>query len=119
MVHETPLEGIRHQRAAAAREDDVTKVELHAAFARRLMDQVEQVIQLLHEVQESDDLWPVSRVEKDDQVLASDGVPGEIGQQRNPLVQEAVGTDQPVQRLEDVADLLEDRTREVGDEGSE
>ncbi len=78
------------------------------------MDEVDQVIDLEHEVQEGDDRWPVGRVEEDDQVLASDRVTRQVGQQRDPHVEEAVGTDQPGQRLEDVRDLLEDRRREVG-----
>ena len=63
MVDEAPGERVRHLEAVAARQHEVTEVELHLALGGRLVDQVDEVVELQDEVEEGDDLGPIDGVE--------------------------------------------------------
>lgn len=77
------------------------------------------MVQLLDEIEERNYLGAVLRIEESDQVRAGDLVAGEVGDERDALVEEAVRTDQPGQRVEALLDLAKDRLGEFADERAE
>ena len=98
---------------------DVAEVDHDRAVARLrggISHQVGEEVQLLDEVQERDHLRAVLRIVENDQVLAGDRLPEQVGEHRDAFVEEAVGTYEPRQRRQDVIDLVEDGFGVLGDE---
>ncbi len=100
--------------------DKVAEVESDTGSSGSgVVDQAGQVAQLLDEVEDRHHRGSIFGIEQLDQVLAGNLVAGEIRKQWYALVQEAIRTDEPVERFEDIVDLIEDRTGEARHERAE
>ena len=97
----------------------VAKVENDLAFAGGFVHQVHQEVKFLHEVKKGHNIRAVLRVEDLDQVFAGDGGTEKIGEQRNPHVEESVGSEEKFEWIENITDHIENRPGKVGNKGAQ